>query len=115
MNVFALALSTIGGTVLQVAMVVLGHRQPAVKKWYAVGGMGFSLLAGIAYGALAPAGTMADLATGGALAGGLCGLIGIVVSFRLGDVPWTLMLIGTASSTVTGLLGGAFLRWLTGR
>ena len=37
-------------TALQVAMVVAGHYSPAIAQWFAVGGMGLSLLAGLAVG-----------------------------------------------------------------
>ncbi len=44
---------------------------------------------------------------GGALAGGLCAIIGIAVSAALGDVPPMILVMGTAASAVTGLIGGA--------
>ncbi len=112
MNLTALAIALVGGTIAQVAMVVAGHRRPALKRYYAVGGMGFSLLAGVAYGVLDGTGPMQTALTGGALSGGLCGLLGIAVSFALRDVPWTLLIAGTLSSSVTGLLGAAITRWI---
>lgn len=39
--------------------------------------------------------------------GGACALIGIAMSWALGDVPAGTLLIGTAASTVVGLIGGA--------
>ena len=42
----------------------------------------------------------------GAVAGGVCALIGIGVSRALGDVPTSLLLLGTISSMVTGATGG---------
>ena len=44
---------------------------------------------------------------GGAIAGGVCAFIGIAVSAALKDVPPSLLILGTASSVVTGLIGGA--------
>lgn len=49
---------------------------------------------------------------GGAIAGGVSGLIGIAVSYALGDVPASLMLFGTAGSAAAGALGGAVGRLL---
>jgi hypothetical protein len=46
----------------------------------------------------------------GAIAGGICAVIGIGVSVLLGDVPPSLLALGTASSVVTGMLGGMFAR-----
>lgn len=96
------------GTVLQVAMVVAGNQFPTVQQGYAIGGMGLSALAGWigARGAAAWSGA----AAAGALAGGVCALIGIGVSAVLGDVPASLLLVGTAGSTVTGALGGLLAR-----
>ena len=70
--------------------------------------MGFSLLAGVAV-ALFSRQTMssgASLAAGGAIAGGACALIGILVSYMLGDVPVSLLALGTLSSVITGAIGG---------
>jgi len=43
---------------------------------------------------------------GGAIAGGLCALIGIALSVLLGDTPGFVLALGTAISTVTGVAGG---------
>ena len=48
-----LIIATVVGTILQVLMVVLGHRNPGIRNLFAVGGMGISLLAGILYSAIA--------------------------------------------------------------
>lgn len=108
----ALGIAALIGTVLQVAMVVAGHSSPAIKNFYALGGMGFSLVAGLIYGFVAGAGTTSVLAVGGAVAGGICAFIGILVSFLLGDVPATLLALGTISSIVTGAIGGVIARLL---
>ena len=107
MNTRALTIATIVGLVLQVAMVVVGHSNQSVKNLFAVGGMGFSLVAGVIYGIVAGGGTYGSLALGGALAGGICAFVGIFVSHLLGDVPASLLLLGTVSSVVTGAIGGA--------
>ena len=110
MNTRALTIATIVGLVLQIAMVVVGHSNQSVKNLFAVGGMGFSLVAGVVYGVVAGGGTYGSLALGGALAGGICAFAGILVSHLLGDVPPTLLLLGTVSSVVTGAIGGAITR-----
>jgi hypothetical protein len=63
---------------------------------------------------LARGGGGASLAAGGLLAGATCALIGIFVSYMLGDVPVTLLLLGTVSSAVTGAIGGWLGRFLVG-
>jgi len=106
-NSRALLIATIVGTVLQVAMVVAGHSNKSIAGMFAVGGMGFSLVAGIIYAVTARTGTTMSLATGGLAAGALCAFIGIFVSYMLHDVPMSLLALGTISSAVTGGIGGA--------
>jgi hypothetical protein len=107
LNSRALLIATIVGTVLQVAMVVAGHSNKSIANLFAVGGMGFSLVAGIIYAVTARSGTASSLAIGGLLAGALCAFIGILVSYLLHDVPMSLLALGTVSSAVTGAIGGA--------
>ena len=106
LNSRALVLATAVGTVLQVAMVVAGHSNPSVARLFAVGGMGFSLVAGVAYALAARGGAPASPVLGGTVAGALCAFIGILVSYLLRDVPATLLALGTLSSAVTGAIGG---------
>jgi hypothetical protein len=90
-------------------MVVAGHFVPAVAELFAIGGMGISALAGWA----AMKGQTASLAAAagnGAIAGGVSAALGIAVSVALGDVPTSLLAVGTAGSTVTGLIGGVIGR-----
>jgi hypothetical protein len=103
----ALIAATGIGLVLQLAMVVGGHFAPTVKDLFAFGGMGFSLVAGLLYVWFAVKGSWRADLVGGAIAGGLCALIGIALSAVLGDVPALLLLFGTVSSIVTGVMGGA--------
>ena len=112
MNTRALLLATLAGTLLQVAMVVAGHANPSVKNLFAVGGMSISLLAGVLSVLLARG---ASPVLGAATAGGLCALLGIAVSVALGDVPVTLLLLGTVSSIVTGAIGGWVTKLVVGR
>ena len=115
MNTRGLVLATLLGTILQVAMVVAGHSNSSIAALFAVGGMGFSLLAGAAYPFFARGVSMGAAAAGGAIAGALCALIGIGISYALGDVPASLLALGTLSSAVTGAIGGALGRLVAQR
>jgi hypothetical protein len=114
MNTRAIVLATAVGSVLQVGMVVLGHFNSAIAGLFAVGGMGISLLAGVSYAAFARSGSFGSLAAGGAIAGAVCALIGIFVSYLMGDVPASLLVLGSLSSAVTGAVGGAVGRLFAG-
>ena len=94
------------GLALQLVMVVAGHYVASVKDSFAIGGMLISLVAGLLYARKA-LGSWSDALVGGAIAGGICALIGIAVSFLLQDVPAMILVMGTAASAVTGLVGGA--------
>jgi hypothetical protein len=99
--------ATIIGTLLQLAMVLSGHWVEFIKlNVFAVGGMLISALAGVIYARSARLDRKKS-AIQGAIVGGLCALIGIVVSFILGDVPAGILALGTLSSAVTGAIGGA--------
>lgn len=115
MNSRALAIASLVGTLLQVAMVVVGHSSPAVAQLFAVGGMGLSLLAGFLYARLARPATKGSAAIGGAAAGAICAFAGILVSYLLGDVPASLLALGTLSSAVTGAIGGVIGALTLGR
>jgi hypothetical protein len=103
----ALRNATIIGTLLQLAMVVSGHWVEFIKmNVFAIGGMLISALAGVIYARSARVDRKKS-AIQGAIAGGACALIGIAVSFFLGDVPASILAVGTISSAVTGAIGGA--------
>lgn len=106
MNRQALIHATLVGAALQLLMVVSGHFVPAIAALFAIGGMLISLIAGLIY-ARAARGSWPDSLLGGLIAGGLCALLGIVVSYLLKDVTASILLLGTLSSAVTGLVGGA--------
>jgi hypothetical protein len=106
--------ATLVGSVLQLAMVIVGHTHASVANLFAVGGMGISLLAGVAYAVMARGGVARSALVGGAVAGGACALLGIGVSCALGDVSPSVLLYGTASSAVTGAIGGWLGRFLPG-
>ena len=93
------------GTILQLAMVLAGHWVPEVAALFGPLGMAISLAAG--WLAARWGGSRgADAARDGAIAGGVCAFIGILVSYALGDVSLALLLLGTLSSAVAGALGG---------
>jgi hypothetical protein len=106
MNSRALAIASLIGTLLQVAMVVAGHSSPAIAGLFAVGGMGISLVAGVIYARLAKEATKRSAAIGGGVTGAICAFVGILVSYLLGDVPVSLLALGTLSSAFTGAIGG---------
>ena len=102
----ALVIASLVGTLLQVVMVVAGHSSPAIAALFAVGGMGLSLVAGVLYARLARPATKGSAAIGGGAAGAICAFLGILVSHLLGDVPASLLALGTISSAFTGAIGG---------
>jgi len=109
----SLGTATIVGTVLQLAMVIAGHFDPFVaNKVFMFGGMGISALAGFLCGRHASGYGGAALA--GAVAGGVCALIGIAVSVLLGDTQAMILAFGTLSSAVTGAIGGLIGRAIMG-
>ena len=106
MNRRALINATVIGTVLQLVMVLVGHWVPAVAALFAPIGILLSLIAGLLY-ARAAKGGWSDSTLGGVIAGAVCALIGIAVSWLLGDVPPIILVIGTLSSAFGGVVGGA--------
>jgi hypothetical protein len=98
--------ATIVGTVLQVAMAVAGHFLPWVRDHlFLFGGMMISAIAGYLYAADFGDGYVRGM-IGGAIAGGVCALIGIALSVLLGDAPVFVLALGTAISVLTGTVGG---------
>lgn len=106
MNRKALIHATVIGTVLQLAMVIVGHFVPPVAALFAPLGILLSLVAGLIY-ARSAGGTWPNALLGGMIAGGACALIGIAVSLLLGDVIAIILVMGTLSSAFGGLVGGA--------
>lgn len=111
----ALVFATAVGTALQLAMVLAGHWVVAVADFFGLLGVAISLAAGWLYAARVPGLGAGAAAGGGAVAGGVCAFLGIVVSWLLGDVTATILAFGTASSAVTGALGGLAGRALGSR
>ncbi len=106
MNRNALLTATLIGTVLQVAMVAIGHYVPPVRLAYMWGGLGLSMIAGLIY-AVRARGSWTWALVGGLIAGGVSAVIGILVSYLFKDVPLSLVALGGGSSAVTGVIGGA--------
>lgn len=102
------------GIVLQTAMVLVGHWVSAVALLFAPLGMGISLAVGLLW-AREGARDYRHAAGGGAVVGGTCALVGIAISLVLGDVGPAILLFGTASSAVTGAVGGLVGARLGGR
>ena len=103
----SLIVATSIGVAAQIAMIVAGHFSPFVRdKVFAIGGMLLSLAAGALYARMAHGGWPPSL-IGGAIAGGVCALIGIAPSVALGDTLASILIIGTLGSTVAGVIGGA--------
>jgi hypothetical protein len=107
LNRNALVPALLLGTVLQLIMVIAGHYDAFVRDHvFAFGGMAISLVAGLYYG-LSAGGGWGERLLGGAIAGAACAFIGIAVSVVLKDTAALILVIGTVSSAVTGLIGGA--------
>lgn len=102
----ALIVALVYGTGLQGAMVLVGHWVEAVAALFGPLGVGISLLAGFLYGLWSPDRGAGPAAGWGAVAGGGCALVGILVSWALGDVGGVVLAAGTAGSAVAGAAGG---------
>jgi len=98
--------ATLIGTVLQLGLAVSGHYDARIAGLFAVGGMFLSLVAGFIFGRWSAAARTVVAITGGAFAGAVCALIGILESYILKDVPAWVIAFGPFSSAVTGAIGG---------
>ncbi len=107
MNRNALTSAILLGIIFQLVMVIAGHYVAFVRdEVFALGGMAISLVAGLYFGWRA-GGSWGACLSGGAIAGGVCALVGIAVSVVLKDTAPMILAIGTFSSAVMGLIGGA--------
>jgi hypothetical protein len=102
--------STIG-TLLQIAMVVIGHFVPALMEagLFPIGGTLIGLVTGWLAGSGPAKSSTGAAAVSGGVAGGVAGVLGSLVSTALGDVPFSNIAIAGGSTFVTGAIGG-FLR-----
>jgi hypothetical protein len=100
--------AAIVGTILQVALALIGHFFPWVAdNFFMFGRMMISATAGYLYGMDFGRG-YAVSALGGTIAGGLCVVPALALSILLSDTPASMMAIGTGISILTGGVGGAF-------
>jgi hypothetical protein len=100
--------ATLVGIVLQAILAVVIHFAawiPLFGQLFAT--MMISATAGYLYAMDLGKGYFNGM-TGGAIAGGLCGGAGIVVTLALGDVPGFAIPIGAAVAVLTGTVGGLF-------
>jgi hypothetical protein len=106
--------ATLIGTVLQLGLAVSGHYDARVASLFAAGGMFLSLLAGFLFGRWSGTLGRTGAIAGGAFAGAVCALLGVLESYSLKDVPAWVVAFGPVSSAVTGAIGG-YLGKLTQR
>ena len=103
----AMTKATLTGTLLQVAMVLLGHYMPAVQSSYPIVGKLIAAFTGLIFSKSAMRPARLGSATGGAIAGGVSGFLGSGLSAIMGDVPGPTIGVATIASVIAGLLGGA--------
>jgi hypothetical protein len=107
--------AAIVGTILQVLMVVSGHFSPAIAGLFPIVGTGLGGIAGALAGLWGTDRGAARAAGEGLLAGGSGALIGTIISHLLGDVPTSIIAIGTGASAGAGALGGVLGRMIARR
>ena len=101
------------GTVLQLAMVLLGLAFPALQQGnlYPIVGTLLAVLAGFLFGRWIPGTPLPTALVGGALAGGLSSLFGVLLAALTGQAapsPVVTVLIATVTGIVAGSIGGFF-------
>jgi hypothetical protein len=100
--------ATIVGIVLQLALAFGAHFFTYVANHYFLfGGMMNAATAGYLYGMASGKGYFPG-ATGGAIAGGLCALVGAGAAVLMQDASQTIIPLFTAICVVTGAVGGLF-------
>ncbi|HEX2594514.1 MAG TPA: hypothetical protein VHL34_23630 [Rhizomicrobium sp.] len=106
------------GVMILVTFVILSHYLPLLSRNVLFATIMIAGVAGLLYAREVARGYGIG-ALGGAFAGGICALIGIALAILLGDasaytlgpVPEMVLLIGTATSVLTGAIGGLFGQW----
>ena len=106
---------TMIGTVLQVAMVLLGKVSPEVGQNFAIGGTTIAAATGVLASLMNRQPAMGGALGGGAIAAGVSALIGTVVSMATGQTGTDTIMIGTGSSVVAGAIGGVVGQLFGGR
>jgi phage-related protein len=102
------------GAVLQVVMVVAGHFMPSLMDagLFPIGGTAIGGLTGVLAALWQKGAPMGKSVGGGALAGGVAGVLGTVVSVLLGDVPASTVAIAGGSTVGAGAIGALIGRAL---
>ena len=96
------------GTMTQLAMFLLGHFVPWVaSNVFGFGSMMIAATAGYLYAREVALGYGRG-ALGGAAAGVIGALLGLLFAFTLHDVDRASVLVGTLSAILTGAVGGLF-------
>jgi hypothetical protein len=104
----ALQRAILVGTLFQVVAVVIAHFSQWIESHALLfGGMMISATMGYLYAQEVARGYVRG-ACGGAVAGGLCAVIGIAVSVLLGDMTLKMLGIRTLISILTGAVGGIY-------
>src|SRR5690606_2864402 len=103
----ALSWAMISVSLLQFIVVVVGHFVPAVASSFPVVGTGIGAVTGYLFSKWGGRPTRMASASGGALAGGVAGMLGTVLAAAQGDVPMSTIGVATISTVVAGVLGGA--------
>jgi hypothetical protein len=100
--------TAIVGIVLQLALALAAHYVAYVAKYYFLfGGMMISATAAYLYGMGSGKGYFSG-ATGGAIVGGACALIGVGASALMQDAAQSTIPVFTAICVLTGAVGGLF-------
>lgn len=104
----ALQRAIVVGTMLQIVFVVLAHFSHWIETHALLfAGMMTSATVGYLY-ALEVARGYARGACGGAIAGGVCAVIGIALAVLLGDMSERIFVVRDLVSVLTGAVGGIY-------
>lgn len=95
---------------LQLVQVIAGRLFDPILELAGLFGMGIPLVVGWLY-AVRRGLSLGDVSLGGVLIGAVGAFAGLVLAAALGSVEWSFLLLGTAASTGTGLIG-ALLGWV---
>ena len=99
----------------QLAMVFGGNVDADIQQMYPTLGTSIAGVAGLLYPLCRHGLSTKQAAGGGALAGGGGAVLGILVSYLLGDVPLSVVGIGGGMSAVAGAIGGVIGRLFTAK
>ena len=108
--------ATGAGTALQILMVVVGHFMPSIQAGlFPIGGTAIGAITGILASLWSKGASMGNQLGGGAVAGGLAGVLGTLVSVGLGDVPMSTVAVAGGSTVVAGAIGALIGRFMGGK